>query len=58
LKQKLSSYETEPNGMLELWERVEKELDKITPEICMKFIETMPKRIAAVLKARGGYTKF
>ena len=58
LKQKLSSYETEPNGMLELWERVEKELDKITPEICMKFIETMPKRIVAVLKARGGYTKF
>jgi transposase len=58
LKQRLSSYETEPNGMLELWERVEKELDKITSELCMKFIESMPNRIAAVLKARGGYTKY
>jgi len=49
---------TEPCGMLELWERVENELDKITPEMCMKLIETMPERIAAVLKAKGGYTKY
>ena len=58
LKRKLAGYKTEPSGMLELWERVETELDKITPEVCMKLIESMPRRIAAVLKARGGYTKY
>jgi transposase len=58
LKRRLSEYKTEPSGMLELWERVENELDKITPEMCMKLIETMPERIAAVLKAKGGYTKY
>ena len=58
LKKKLAEYEVEPNGMLELWERVETEWDKITPDICMNLIESMPRRIAAVLKAKGGYTKY
>ena len=58
LKRMLARYKTEPNGMLELWERVETELDKITSEVCIKLIESMPRRIAAVLKARGCYTKY
>jgi hypothetical protein len=41
-----------------LWERVEKEWNKIDVEVCQNLIESMPRRIAAVLKAKGGYTKY
>ena len=58
LKRKLAEYENAPNGILELWERVEVEWDKITADVCINLIESMPRRIAAVLKARGGYTKY
>jgi transposase len=58
LKKKLAEYETEPNGMLELWECVQAEWNKIPKEVCMGLIESMPRRIAALLKAKGGYTKY
>lgn len=58
LKRKLAEYETEPKGMLELWERVEAEWDKIPQEICAGLIESMPSRIAELLKAGGGPTKY
>ena len=40
--------------MLELWERVEAEWDKIPPKVCQNLIESMPRRVEAVLKAKGG----
>ena len=58
LKKRLAEYKTEPSGMLELWEQVEAEWNKIPVQVCMDLIESMPRRIAAVLKARGGYTKY
>ena len=58
LKIRLNMYDTEPKGMLELWERTEVEWNKIPRDVCIGLIESMPKRIAAVLKARGGYTKY
>ena len=58
LKRRLAGYEEEPKGMLELWERVQVEWDKIEPEVCQKLIESMPKRVEAVLKAKGGYTRY
>ena len=58
LKKKLGEYNTEPCGILKLWEHVEKEWDKIPVDICTKLIESMPKHIAEVLKAKGGYTKY
>src|SRR5215212_3334475 len=58
LKRKLAEYEFAPSGILELWERVEVEWDKITADVCINLIESIPRRIAAVLKARGGYTKY
>jgi transposase len=57
LKRQLNRYETEPAGMCELWERVQAEWDKIPVEVCMNLIESMPRRVSAVLKAKGGYTK-
>ena len=44
--------------MIELWERVEAEWNKILQQVCMDLVENMPRRIAAVLKAKGGYTKY
>ena len=44
--------------MHQLWERVEIEWEKIPKETCIKLIETMPDRVSAVLKAKGGYTKY
>src|SRR6266481_926630 len=58
IKRRLGGYETPPGGMLELWERVEAEWDKIPAEVCQNLIESMPRRIEAVLKAKGGHTKY
>jgi len=58
LKRKLAEHEVVPSGMLELWERVEEEWNNIGAEVCQNLIESMPRRVAAVLKAKGGYTKY
>ena len=58
LKMQLNRYETEPAGIDELWSRLRVEWDNIPPEFSVNLIESMPTRIAAVLKAKGGYTKY
>jgi len=58
LKRRIANYDNPPAGILELWERVEEEWNKIGPEVCQNLIESMPRRVEAVLKARGGYTKY
>src|SRR5271163_1868619 len=58
LKRKLDEYESEPSGMIELWEQVDAEWNKVPSQVCMGLIESMPKRIVAVLKAKGQYTKY
>jgi transposase len=58
LKRKLADYETAPSSMHELWQRVETEWEKIPKEVCLDLIKSMPRRISAVLKAKGGYTKY
>jgi len=58
LKRRVADYEDPPKGILELWGRVQEEWDKIGAEVCQKLIFSMPRRIEAVLKAKGGYTKY
>lgn len=58
LKCKLATYKTPPISMEELWTRVPKEWEAISAEECQKLVDTMPNRVAAVLKAKGGYTKY
>jgi hypothetical protein len=58
LKRKLAGYSTAPNGMSKLWERVQVKWDKITSQDCLQLIDSMPRRVAAVLRARGGHTKY
>src|SRR6267154_1572636 len=55
---RLAEHENPPNGIHELWERVEVEWEKIAVRECQKLVESMPKRVRAVLKAKGGYTKY
>ena len=58
LKAKLQHYDTPPKGVHELWDRVAEEWVNIPPETCQRLIESMPRRIQAVLKAKGGHTKY
>ena len=58
LKRKLGEYESPPSGILQLWECVEEEWNKIEAAVCQNLIESMPRRVEAVLKAKGGYTKY
>ncbi len=58
LKARLQQYDTPPKGVHELWERVAKEWNEIPPETCQNLIESMPRRIEAVLEAKGGHTKY
>jgi DDE superfamily endonuclease len=58
LKMALKEYPEPPKGAHELWDRVVVEWSKIPVETCQKLIESMPRRIAAVIKAKGGHTKY
>ena len=58
LKRKLDGYPEPPKGIHELWERVEKVWEEIDDSVCQNLISTMPDRVQAVLKAKGGYTDY
>ena len=55
---KLREYPTPLKGAHELWERVAEEWNEITPETCQRLIENMPRKVQAVIKAKGGHTKY
>src|SRR5437879_5978750 len=58
LKRCLSAYVSAPTGVHQLWERVVEQWGKIDEEQCQKWIESMPRRIEAVINAKGGHTKY
>ncbi len=58
VKRKLGEYEEPASSVQELWDRFQEEWDRIEPSVCQNLIESMPRRIEAVLKAKGGYTKY
>lgn len=58
LKRKLGEYEEDPKGVLELWERIQTVWAEIDTETCQNLIRSMPRRIQAVIKAKGGWTKY
>ena len=58
LKRRLNRYDTPPKGILELWSHVEETFPSITVDDCKRLIESMPRRIAAVLKSKGKWTKW
>jgi len=58
LKRKLGKYERAPSEIEELWERVQKEWNKIDADVCQRLIESMPGRFEAVLRAKDCHTKY
>jgi hypothetical protein len=58
LKRSLNKYPTQPKGILELWDRIQETWDAIPKEVCQNLIQSMPRRIEAVLQAKGGHTKY
>jgi len=58
LKKTLQWYPKPASGVHELWDRVVEDWNEIPPEVCQGLIESMPRRIQAVLKAKGGHTKY
>jgi transposase len=58
IKRRLNEYPNPPEGILELWERIQVEWEKIPVDYCQKLISSMPRRIKAVLRAKGGHTKY
>ncbi|KAG1157215.1 hypothetical protein G6F36_014261 [Rhizopus arrhizus] len=58
LKLKLSVYDTKAKGVHELWERIEKEWNTFTVDECRRYIDSMPDRCKAVIKAKGGHTRY
>ena len=58
MKRKLNEYENTPNRMIQLWERIEVIWNSITKDICMNLIESIPRRIQTVLKAKGKWTDY
>jgi transposase len=58
VKRQMNTYETPPKGVFELWDRLAREWNKIPPETCQNLIESMPRRLEAVIKAKGGHTKY
>lgn len=58
LKRKLGEYRESPGGVHDLWHRLKEEWVKIPKEVCQSLIESMPRRIGAVIKAKGGHTKY
>jgi transposase len=59
LKKKLRERGSIPEGMLDLWKRVNDIWEEETPmEVCRNLIRSMPERMQAVIKAKGGNTRF
>jgi DDE superfamily endonuclease len=58
VKKQLQEYSEPAHSVQQLWERVEREWEKIPKEVCQNLIESMPRRLAAVIRAKGGYTKY
>ena len=58
LKRQLATYDTDPESMTELWKHVKAKWNEIPAGVCMDLIKSMPDRVATVLKAKGGHTKY
>ena len=58
LKKKVARRPLPARGMTELWEIVQREWAKLTVDYCNSLVESMPSRVKAVIRAKGGWTKY
>ena len=55
---KMAEHERNPSNLKELEQFLQEEWKQIPVERCAKLIDTYPKRLAAVIAAKGGSTKY
>ena len=58
LKTRINRREVRPKTLDELWVAIQEEWGKITVDFINKLVDGMPKHVEAVLKAKGGSTKY
>lgn len=58
MKWRLSQYPTSPTSITELWERVQDIWEDLPKELLPTLYRSMPRRIDAVLKQKGGPTDY
>ncbi|KAI1002514.1 hypothetical protein K3495_g5689 [Podosphaera aphanis] len=58
VKRRLGEYPETPKSMHELMKRVDDVWQNIPEDSCRTLIESMPSRVLAVKKAKGGHTKY
>lgn len=58
LKRQLGSYPEAPGGVEGIMPRIRAEWTKITAETCRNLIQSMPRRVSAVIRAKGGHTRY
>src|SRR5262249_54109615 len=58
VKRRLKEYPTRPKNDDELWDRVVEIWNALDIETCRRLVDSMPRRLAAVIRARGGSTKY
>ena len=56
LKQKIAA--RKPSNLLELKRHTKEEWENFDPSICKKLVESMPKRCALVIEAKGRHIKY
>lgn len=54
----LNNYERPPSSLHELWVRVHEQWEMLSPDYLEKLVRSMPRRLAAVKKAKGLWTKY
>jgi transposase len=57
-KFRLAAYDRPPSSIQELWERSQEVWFKFTKGNCTRLVDSIPGRITAVIKAKGGHTEF
>ncbi len=58
LKKRVANREVPHRNIQELWDTVQEEWENIGLDTCMNLIESMPRRIASVIEAKGGHTRY
>jgi hypothetical protein len=58
LERQIRKREKKPTNKNELWEMLQEKLYKLDQECIKSLVESMPRRIQCVIKAKGRYTKY
>ena len=58
LKRRLEKYNNLPSNVHELWERTQQEWYNIEPQIIKNLIDSMPRRLKALKRSKGKWTKY